>query len=396
MIKGLFYSPKRDFAVLRHLLVGLDVSVVTGLAALTRKVKPTEISFVYLVDPQDAWEVAAKLSSLRPDIPIICACAETLLPPIRTLYAVKTDYDPVAIANTTAFHRAWLKGEILVKFPTSKRESFFIADVAPSGIMLADADDYVFYLNPAARKLVGERAGIHLVSTYFDLRQNVIQRFEDEDNRSRGISTNYDSVKARNTARPLSVSRRDIEYQGQRVGAAYYIEDADRRLDNVRRLTNERRRFEHLANRLNEVLLKDMASHAYQASYLKRKIDLEIRRAKRSPSQVSIVSLKLDGLDHVPVPAAKIKKLVSAINEMLLTEYPEPNVLGILEDGHWIAVCPGEVAPFSKGASWIAAPVAQMIESDLPGKSVTPVVKEENDLAKYQDVDELIAALGRL
>lgn len=396
MIKGLFYSPKRDFAVLRHLLVGLDVSVVTGLAALKRKVKPAEISFVYLVDPQNAWEVAAKLSSLRPDIPIICACAETLLPPIRSLYAVKTDHDPVAIANTAAFHRAQLKGEILDKFPSSGRELFFMADVAPSGIMLADADDYVFYLNPVARELVGERTGIHLISTYFDLRENVIQRFEDGKTLSRGASANYASVKARNTTRPLSVSRREIEYQGQHVGAAYYIEDADRRLDNVRQLTDERRRFEHLANRLNEVLLKDMASHAYQASYLKRKIDLEIRRAKRSPSQVSIVSLKLDGLDHVPVPAAKIKKLVSAINEMLLTEYPEPNVLGILEDGHWVAVCPGDISDFSKGTSWIAAPVAQMVESYLPGKNVIPVVKEENNLAQYQDVDELIAVLGRL
>jgi hypothetical protein len=396
MIKGLFYSPKRDFAVLRHLLVGLDVSVVTGLAALARKSKLTEISFVYLVDPQEAWDVAAKLATLRPDLPIICACTEALLPSIRSLYAVKTNHDPVAIANAAAFHRAQLKGEILATFPTTGRDPFFIANVAPTGIMLADADDYVFYLNPVARELVGNRAGIHLVSTYFDLRQNVVQRFEDDDNQSRRVSTNYDSVKARHTARPLSVSRQDIEIQGQRMGTAYYIEDADRRLDNVRRLTNERRRFEHLANRLNEVLLKDMASHAYQASYLKRKIDLEIRRAKRSPSQVSVVSLKLDGLDHVPVPAAKIKKLVSAINEMLLIEYPEPNVLGILEDGHWIAVCPGEVSDFSKGASWIAAPVTQMVENYLPGTCIIPVVKEENNLAKYQDVDELIAVLGRL
>jgi hypothetical protein len=400
MRKGIFYSPQKELKALSGLLDEFDMQVVATPTALGKRLQEGDFEFVYLAnaDLETLQKIFFIVFSNDPSLPIILALDESKadsIPKMDQLYRVSKTPKPQEILSTLSFHRAKSRHELQITYDGIDRDFFFLPDQSLRGIVFADADDHIFYLNDVARNLLSYQESQNLVYQYLNFEERVVIHFEDERSRdARSSPLLYESVNTLTNQRVLSVLRRTIAKGQQKVGTVYYLEDAEERQADIKKLNEERRRFEHLASRLNDVLLKDVSSHAYQFSYLKRKLDLEINRAKRSLSQVAILSLILKCFSPTQSESRAIKSVLSEINELLLQEYPDPHVLGLVRDGHWVIVVQNDGTKISRNSEVVAAMVLQILKGHDVSKSWDIMVKEETDLKIYQSGDELITILA--
>ena len=140
-------------------------------------------------------------------------------------------------------------------------------------------------------------------------------------------------------------------------------------------------------------MLKEIGSNLYNFSYLKRKLDIEIKHAKKAQSDVFFLYFGIPNFDQQIAEHGLRRAFLTQIARFLLDKFPEPHIVGNLHDGHWLVILQEEILSFQEGVSEHAKQMQDLINHSFPELNIKVSHHEIHNLKKFKNSEELIEDL---
>lgn len=380
MKSGIYFSkspPPKDFAVLKAVFALDHAGTV---AVLRKKLKRSGCDFVYLDVGREAMALEVIHAAFAIDPTVVLLTPHDLdIPEMAHVYRLPEKGLVSGVVEILSFHQAKKNNELQTVygvFDERGHDYFYLSEHAPLGIILTDAEDGIIYANHKAKRMIG-----------FDDQKKFLRSYLKLDSVMTDVPAETGVI---GTTRFLGVMQKVVFSGKNRLGAITYLEDvAQKRKGNVS-LIREKERYERLTMRLNDILLKDLGSNAYNLAYLKRKIDLEIKHAQKGQSDVCLYYFAITDVEK-KLPEQILRRAVLAqITGLLLQKFPDPHVVGILRDGHWLVIVEGEGVEVVEKPDALAGELSRAVGSFVADAKVDVMCREVTDFKKYRNSEDLI------
>ncbi|MBF0104656.1 MAG: PAS domain S-box protein [Deltaproteobacteria bacterium] len=396
MKSGLYYSKNAIDPVFGELKPLVRFDLVSSTEELREKFYSSEYDFVYLdiKDDKQALGVIHAAHKLDPGVFFVSHEAFNL-PEIETFYHIKKDHLARNMIEALSFHEAKVNHELQVIYKPgikSIQNTFFLLENSMQGLVLTDARDSIIYMNEAAKGMLNLDHERHLMRQYIRLEKELEQVIYNE-NEEKTAESYFEYVRVTDSDLYVRVLRKKIATQQEMAGFVYYIEDVTDRQMNAQTLKEERAKYLDLTSRLNDILLKDLTSNAYNLSYLKRKIDLEIKHAKRMQSEVRMIHIGIKDFDQ-QVSALTLKKAVQEKSVRYLTQkFPEPHIVGNLKLGSWLVILQGNTHDMPKNFRNFCEQMSVFLNEEFSVVKLEVAFMEFVDIKKYNNSQDLMKAI---
>jgi hypothetical protein len=146
-------------------------------------------------------------------------------------------------------------------------------------------------------------------------------------------------------------------------------------------LLAERNKYRRLAQRLQQALITDGGSGTYRSDYLRRKLDVEIRRAARG-----VVAAGLGAVTLRP-PTAE-----ASFSDWLMARFPEPHLVGANGGGSWLILFSPE-GPEPPSADELRDEVTAFLSGLSKSGTAGVTTRIVMDLRSFRNAEAALAAL---
>ncbi|HLD45267.1 MAG TPA: hypothetical protein VJC18_07515, partial [bacterium] len=148
----------------------------------------------------------------------------------------------------------------------------------------------------------------------------------------------------------------------------------------------------------NEVLLHELDTQAYNLSYFKRKLDLEIRRAHKGVHDVCLFYFAIDPLDQI-ITDHKIKKhIIINTTSCLLEKFPDPYIVGHVDNGQWLVIATSDFLHVGSDVPAIASQLTEHLNHELSSQGLAAVAQITSrvikDLKSFKNSDDVLETVG--
>ncbi|MCP5463634.1 MAG: hypothetical protein H7A33_01255 [Deltaproteobacteria bacterium] len=266
----------------------------------------------------------------------------------------------------------------------------FLCENTPYGIAFADREGNVFYANDLAMEWVVEESDESdwTIPPDHPLQERLSSQQDDFELSFVGKQGLFINARARS-----------VFHQDEFQGFLLFFEDQTRQQNEWETLKDERDKFEKLASRLNDMIMREAGSQVFKHDYIQRKLDLEIRHAAhqvRTDCQ-GVLSITFDS--EIWQKHQGQKNDLTAEDRLLVflkEQFPDPHLLGRLEEeGAWLIVLSRSGARLSDDSQYWQSQLQswmQIINADL-AKSCC--VEKHDDLGRFADANELISLITK-
>jgi PAS domain S-box-containing protein len=403
MNTGLVFTSNKQSPVYSDLKDKLTMTMVSSLAKVRKELFKQEFDFIVVETKKIAviLDVILVAYDLDKEIAVLAFDAPEIhkkLPRIENLYFIPPRRYLENIHEVLSFHMSKCRHELQFvydkkHFASVDRFTFF--ENAPLGMVLTGTEGNVFYLNQKARFLIGykeeQRVLRHYVDIPYDVRKHLSSTFHD-------LEETHDFVKVVDSETYITLRQQPVFDNKELIGFVFFLEDASEKHEQTTRIQKEKEKFERLTGRLNEVLLHELDTNAYNISYFQRKLDLEIRHAHKEQMAVVMFFFSLpDLVTSVSSPIHK-KDIVSEATGFLIEQFPDPYIVGHIDDGHWLVITQGDFLNIKDEINVIEEQFSGFINELKQQFKITnniPVASQViPDLKKYSSSFELFSSLG--
>jgi len=286
MKSGLYFSKKTKPKTYLELAKVFELDHVASIVALKKNFEKYTYDFFYIdvKDDVEALKVVHLACEYDRDI-VSMTHVQYDIPQMDGFYLLPQK-DPVeSVLEILSYHQAKKNNELQTVygiFDERGHDYFYLSEHSPLGIVLIDAESSIFYINEVAKNLIGFDDEKKLLRYYLKLESNIEDLTQDKDTQEGRF---YEFVPIIASDINVSVLQKEILSNNAVIGSICYLEDVTEKFSGTQKISEEKEKYERLTSRLNEVLLKDLGSNVYNLSYLKRKMDLEIKHDRNKKTR---------------------------------------------------------------------------------------------------------------
>ncbi len=403
MKKGIYFTSFRKPPIFNSLQDSFDLTKVSSLSQLKKDFSKGKFDFVFvdLATTDKTPAVIFSLYDLDQEIPIIVqgvAEASKKNPSIENTYFITKKVLPKDIHELLSFHKAKLKGSLQTQYhkgASQHYDNFFLPEQSPLAVVFTDAENSVFYLNENAMKMLDFKPKNRLFQSYLEIKHSSGNVF----NKNTSSQDSFFEFRLLpHSGRYVNVFQKAVFSEKTIVGYVYFLDDVTDKHNQAEGIKEEKAKYEKLTGRLNEVLIHELDTNAYNVTYFKRKLDLEIKHAHKAKSDVKLFYFALPQLDKKITDHMHKKLLISQSTNFLLDLFPDPYILGHIHDGHWLVISQSDYLHVSGDVPLIAEQFKDYVmlllsRMEMPLK-VDVVSKAFENLELFKNSDEILDSLG--
>ncbi|MFH1356880.1 MAG: PAS domain S-box protein, partial [bacterium] len=381
----------------------LTMTMVSSLAKVRKELFRQEFDFIVVETKKISviLDVVLVAYDLDKEIAVIAFDAPEFhkkIPQVENLYFIPPRRYLENIQEALSFHMSKCRHELQFiydkkHFASVDRFTFF--ENAPLGMVLTGTEGNIFYLNQKARYLIGYNEEQRILRRYVDIPHDVHKQLSAA---SCDLEETYELVKVVDSETYITLRQQPVFDNKELIGFVFFLEDASEKHEQTTQIQKEKEKFERLTGRLNEVLLHELDTNAYNVSYFQRKLDLEIRHTHKEQVAAVLFYFALPKLDtSVSAPLQK-KDIVSEATGFLIEQFPDPYIVGHVDNGHWLVITQGDFLNIKDEIHVIEEQFASFIDELTRKlkieKKITVVSQVITDLRKYSSSVELFHELG--
>lgn len=395
MKSGLFFTADPSSPVSQELSQTFDIDVVQSLDHLKKALHKKEYEFLYIdvKDTSDMLSLIHLAFKLDEEL-VIMTHHEYHFPKVDHFYLLSGKNLQRSVIEVLSFHQAKKDDGLQASygsFDERGHDHFYLSEHSPLGIVLTDSEDSIFYVNETAKNLLNFDDANRLLKYYVNLvgTNDLLNQTD-----AYADSRFFEFLPIIDSDLYVSVLQKDVLIENERFGSIIYIEDVTDRQQASEKLNLEKTKYQKLTNRLNDIILKGLGADTYNLSYIRRKLDLEIKHVHRLQSESKVVFLGLPQFEKKVLANEDRKEVLAAATKTVTEKFSKLHIVGQLGNGKWLVILQEGIVDAADEMETFGQQMQGQLQDQFPKFNLKVKTQLFEDLSLFQKADELLLQVG--